>query len=337
MGRRCCLVLLCSAMGLVCPFAVLPQTHTFTNVSIQVQVRFADDAAAPMGIVVQLTRPAGGVVAESETNMYGNCVFVPPKPDVYVVRASPPGFQDASARVDFQNSQSVTARLTLRPLPGQAPAADSADSSRAISPKDGAVPAPARDEYEAGRAALLDQDLDRGIAHLKKAIELHESFAGAYVLLGTAYNQQKNWKEAQAALEKAIEFDPDSEVAHFQLGGALNQLKDYPEAVRMLRRGLDICPDAPDATGAHFELAQAYFALGQWQDAGFHAAKVIDLRPDFARAHVLMANINLKKGDGLGAISEFQTYLRLEPNGPAAASVRETIPKIEAAMVLAKE
>ena len=73
-------------------------------------------------------------------------------------------------------------------------------------------------------------------------------------------------------------------------------------------------------------------ALGQWQDANPHVAKAVAMQPDVASWHILMGNINLKKGDGQGAISEFQAYLRLDPNRPAAASIKDVIPKIQAAM-----
>jgi len=36
-----------------------------------------------------------------------------------------------------------------------------------------------------------------------------------------------------------------------------------------------------------------------------------------------------------GAISEFQAYLKLDPNGPAAASIHEMIPKMQS--MLAKK
>jgi len=83
---------------------------------------------------------------------------------------------------------------------------------------------------------------------------------------------------------------------------------------------------------AHYELARAYMGLGQWQNAEPHAVKAVAAQPDFAMGHVLMGNIDLKKGDGQGAINEFQTYLKIEPNGAAAASVHDMIPKIQAAV-----
>jgi Tfp pilus assembly protein PilF len=61
-------------------------------------------------------------------------------------------------------------------------------------------------------------------------------------------------------------------------------------------------------------------------------AKTIAAQPDYALAHWLMAQIMLKKGDGQGAINEFQTYLKLDPNGSIAPSDRAVIPKIEDAI-----
>jgi tetratricopeptide (TPR) repeat protein len=133
-------------------------------------------------------------------------------------------------------------------------------------------------------------------------------------------------------LETAIQENPKSVEAYFQLGASLNQQKDYLGAVKALNQGLGLNADAPDAAAAHYELARAYLALGQWQDANPHAAKAVAMQPDVATWHILMGNINLKKGDGQGAIKEFEACLKLEPNGPAAASIRDMIPKIQAAL-----
>jgi lipopolysaccharide biosynthesis regulator YciM len=337
MGRRCRVFAFCVLLLLVAPVVAFPQTHSFTNPTIQVQVRYSDGSNAPAGVVVNLGRQFGAPIAEAETDTSGNCRFAPPKPDVYFVRAWQPGYLEASTRVDLQTSQAATARLTLKHAPGHPPPAASSDDSPASDANGRTIPAEARQEFEAGRSALRNGDADEGITHLQRAIELHRQYALAYVLLGTAYNQQKNWKSAQAALDKAIELDPSSEVACFQLGGSLNQLKDYEGAVKILNRGLDLNPESPDAVGAHFELAQAYFALGHWQEAEPHAASAEALQPHFARAHLLMGNIDLKKDDGLAAISEFQSYLNLDPNGPAAASVKDVIPRIQAAILTAKK
>jgi tetratricopeptide (TPR) repeat protein len=304
------------------------------NVQVQVQVRYPDGTPASVGVFVELELENGEMLEQTQTDSSGRCHFFPTAgPTVYVVRIKQPGFLEATVRLDLQNSQSGLANLTLKPIPGQSPPSTPNDAAGAtVSAVDLSVPEPARKEYDLGQHAMENHDLDGGVAHLKKAIELHDQFPQAYTLLGMAYNELKKWKDAQNVLEKAVQQDPKAVEAHFQLGASLNQQKDFTGAVRSLSQGLQLNPDAPGAAGAQYELARAYMALGQWQDANPHAAKAVAMQPDVATWHILMGNINLKKGDGQGAISEFQTYLKLDPNGPAAASVKDMIPKIQAAM-----
>ena len=72
-------------------------------------------------------------------------------------------------------------------------------------------------------------------------------------------------------------------------------------------------------------------AQNNWKEAEPYAAKVVASQPDFAAGHLLMGNIFLKKGDGNGAIHEFQEYLRVDPKG-RRRQIKDMIPKIQAAM-----
>ena len=309
-----------------------PAPKPFTNARIQVQVRLPDNTAAPNGVLVELEYQNGQMIMQNQTDSSGRCNFFPQDPAIYIVRARQPGYYDATQTLDLQNAQTGMAMLVLRPIPGEAPPEPPKGAGNTVSAIDLSVPEPARKEYDAGQHALENHDLDGGIAHLKKAIELHDQFPQAYTLLGMAYNEQKKWKDAQGVLEKAIQQDPKAAEAYIQLGSALLQQKDYPSAQKALNQGLQLNPDAQSSPMAHYSLATAYFTSGQWKDAEPHAAKTIAAQPDFALAHWLMAQIMLKKGDGQGAINEFQTYLKLDPNGSFAPSVRAVIPKIEAAM-----
>lgn len=304
------------------------------SVHIQVYVRYADGTNAGTGVFVELELQNGEMVEQSQTDSSGRCQFSPGSgPAVYVVKVKQPGFLEARVRLDLQNTQSGLANIVLKPDPTPTPpAAPRGAPGSTVSAVDLSIPEPARKEYDLAQESLQKHDMDAGIAHLKKAIELHDQFPKAYTLLGTVLNEQRKWKEAQAALEKAVQLDPKAAEAQFQLGAALNQQKDFADAEKAFTKGLEISPDAPTAPVAHYELARAYMGLGQWQNAEPHAAKAIAGQPDFAMGHVLMGNIDLKKGDGQAAINEFQTYLKLEPNGPSAAPVRDMIPKIQAAM-----
>jgi len=305
------------------------------GLEINVQVRTADGKPAPPGIHIALELAEGGPVDDCATQPGGHCHFVPPTTGSYVVRVKEPGYKPLSGRVDLISSPKGYVSLTLQPIPGaKEPEAPKDATGGSVSAADLAVPDNAKKEFEAAQKALAGKDFDSGIAHLKKAAELYPNFPQAYATMGAAYLEQKKYKEAQEALEKAVQLDPKAAGAYIELGATLNQLKDYPGAVTALTKGLDLNADVP---AGDYELAKAYMAQQQWQNAESPLRKVIAAQPDMASAHVMLGNVLLKKGDGPGALNEFQTYLKLDPNGPSAPGVREVIPKIEAALAKQKK
>jgi Tfp pilus assembly protein PilF len=300
------------------------------GLEINVQVRTSDGKPAPPGVHVALELAEGGPVDDCQTQPGGRCRFVPPTTGSYIVRLKEPGYRQSSGRVDLISTPKGYVSLELQPIPGQTPPNAPKDAAGpSVSAADLAVPDNARKEFDAGQKSLDAKNYDSGIAHLQKAIDLYANFPQAYATMGAAYVEQKKYKEAQAALEKAIQLDPKAAGAYIELGATLNQLKDYPGAVTALNRGLELNPDVP---AADYELAKAYMAQQQWQNAEPHLKKVVAAQPDLAGAHVMLGNVLLKKGDGPGALNEFQTYLKLDPNGPMAAGVRDVMPKIEAAL-----
>jgi tetratricopeptide (TPR) repeat protein len=268
-------------------------------------------------------------VGSCRTPNDGECTFVPPRPDIYIARIKQSGYQEVWGRMDLTITNHGYVSLELRPS-DDAPPGNSKDASGAtVSAADLAVPNDARQEFEKGQKLLIDKNAGASIPHFRKAIQLYAAFPQAYTLLGTAYLQQNNWKDARPALEKATQLDPKSAGAYLQLGATYNQMKDYPEAEKALTRGLEL---SPNAAAGHYEIAKTYWAVGRWEDAEPHAAKAVDGMPDVAPVHVLMGNILLRKKDGPGALREFQEYLRLDPNGSMAPSVRDIVAKIQKAL-----
>jgi Tfp pilus assembly protein PilF len=304
--------------------------HSEAPMQIVVQVRMPDGSAATQGLLCEMDLENTEMLDQGQTDSSGKCHFVPQGHNIYVIRIKGAGYLEVRERVDLQNSSTWYGSITLRPDPRAAP--PTAQPGAPVSAVDLSVPEAARKEFDAATQSLQNHDLDAGIAHLKKAIELHDQYPQAYTMLGTAYNQQKKWKDAHGALQKAIQLEPKEADAYFQLGATLNQEKDFAGAEKALTQGFQLLPEPPEGAAAHYELAYACFMQGRWQDAEPHAAKTIAAHPEFAMAHWLLAQIMLKKGDGQGAINEFQTYLKLDPNGPAAPSVRAVIPKIQAAI-----
>ena len=302
----------------------------FANVYIKIQVRNPDGSSAPQGILIELESAGAGVVDQCTTGSDGHCQFNPRTTGLYVLDLRHFGYQEIRKQVDLRDIRGAYVTLDLKPESTENKSAAPKDAAGgSISAADLAVPDDARKEFDAGQKALEANDLDSGIAHLQKAIQHYDAFPQAYALLGGAYVQQQKYNEARTALQKAIQLDPKATGAYIELGATFNQLQKYPEAEKALNHGLELDPSA--AVG-HYELAKTFMALGRWQDAEPQVVKALAGLPDVPPIHVIMGNILLKKRDAVGALREFQEYLKLDPNGPMAPAVRDIVAKIQKAL-----
>ena len=295
---------------------------------INVQVRNPNGSAAPRGIHVRLESEEGGAADDCVTESGGKCRFQPNSAGMYVVRLNQIGYKEVSVHVNLVDSLRGYVTLDLKPDHPEAQRPDIPDgvTGDSISATELNIPENARQEFEKGRSAMQENKLDAGISHLRKAVKLYDAYPSAYTLLGTAYLEQQNWKDAEVALQKSIRFDPNSADAYLALGAVLNQTKDYPRAETALLRGLELKPDA--ATG-HYELAKTYWALGRWREAAPHVRKAVSSMPDVASPHVLLGNVLLRENSPQEALQEYQEYLRLDPNGRMAPGARQMIDKIQ--------
>jgi tetratricopeptide (TPR) repeat protein len=292
-------------------------------------VRFAAGTKPAEHVLVRLDRTDGGVAGEVTTDRAGKFRFTNLLPAQYVVTARAPGYFDAQQRIDLLTSNSEYVQLQLvadREAP--APATPAGTVSAAAS-----VPAAAREEFEAGRALLLSgakkENLDAGIKRLEKAVALHPDYPEAHLLLGTGYMDLKQLDRAERALRRALSVSPKSTAALFALGELHRQRREYDDAERVLREGLAL--DDKSAQG-HFTLGRVYFERDDITRAGPEVGRALQLKPDFAEAHLVAGNILLRARRAEHALTEYQEYLRLAPEGPFAAQAREMVRKLKQAL-----
>jgi Tfp pilus assembly protein PilF len=309
---------------------------------IQGQVRM-EGQPAPQGVLVYLDRSRGrdssfvngsGELGNTMTDSRGRFSFENfdagqenPEGRVYVISVRYPGYLPASQIVDMTGSPTGFANFDLRrdtskDMPNVPPGGPggAVSANQPSSPK-------AQESLARGEDLLMNKhDPRASVKEFKKVVELDPKYAPGFVLLGTAYIQTQEWSDAQSAFEKAVKIEPANPVAYFGVGYALNQQQKFGEAQKALNRSLELRPASAEA---QYELGRSFWGLGKWQDAEPHAHKALEIQKDFAPAHVLMGNILLRHRDASGALAEFQEYLRLDPKGPLAASVKEMVDKIE--------
>jgi len=296
---------------------------------VDVQVRNPDGSAGPRDIRIVLESAVGGVDAECNTVDGGKCRLIPQSSGIYIVRLRASGYREESQRVELTGVPHAYVTFTLRRVAGDdgaSPAADAPGTTVDVGQVN--IPEKARQEFDKGETALRGKNPDEGVKHFQKAVKLYDNYPQAYRMLGEAYLEQQDWPKAEAALKKSVELDPKLAASYVDLGAIANQQHNYPAAEEALKKGLEL---SPDSSAGKYELAKAYWATGRWQDAEPLVRDTVKAQPDLASAHVLLANILLKKRDAAGALHEYEEYLRLEPNGSMAPQVREVVEKIKAA------
>ncbi len=301
--------------------------HRSTPVEIRGQVRYAEGGAPAPNINVRLDALSGGYIGELVTDRSGRFHFTNVGPGVYVVSARVPGYRPVEQQVDLQRTSSEMVFFSLVKDPSfdhSLPPAGLVDAS---------VPAAARAEYEAGRAAVLARKAGEGIARLEKAVTLYPNFFEAHLMLGTAYLDAKQFDKSEAALRRALEIKPKTGPALFALGELYREQKKYDEAEKVLREGLAV--DERSVEG-HYTLGRVYFEKNDIPAAGREIGQALKLKPDFAEAHLLAGNLYLRARRADYALTEFQEYLRLAPNGEFAPQTRQLVTKIREALAQRK-
>jgi Flp pilus assembly protein TadD len=307
--------------------SVLAQSGARFGLEIDVQLRMANGHPGPRGVHITMESAEGGTEGDCQTSEGGKCELRPTSAGVYIVRLREPGYKEMSARVELTAITRQFVTLELQPSDrGSQPRTTAPANSGSVSAAELNMPPKALAEFQKGQKAMEQKKMDEAISHLRKSVSQYDASPQSHLLLGSAYLEKQDWKQAQASLEKVIQLDPNLSDAYLELGAVYNQTKDYPKAETALTKGLQL---SPDAAGGHYELAKTYWAMNRWQDAAPHASQAVATLPNLAPPHVLLGNIFLRRNDPQRALHEYQEYLRLDPNGSMAAGTREMVAKIE--------
>lgn len=189
----------------------------------------------------------------------------------------------------------------------------------------------AHDQYTQG-------DLDGALETLKEGLTLYPDAVELYIGLGYARLARDEFAWARVAFDRALAFEPDHEDALVGMGEVLLRLGRDAEALRMFAqveamgfehdlelmltvgralyraehfheardvfaRLVTARPEASDAVAA---LAYSVHRLGDEVGAARHLRRALRLTPDLHEARVFLAHVLYDRGDGAGALAEFE-------------------------------
>lgn len=314
----CSLLLGCVLAQRPAPSNGLPPAVNFATIRVKLLSR---DAKPPAGILVVLENQSGAEMERMMTDSRGVAEFTNVELGLYRVHVRQLGFHSAVQSVDVTLSPSATVVLDLiSDQPGAPPVVPPGGPRDTISAN-----VPATDSGKKllaqGEAALFEKrDAKEGLSFMDKLVKEEPEYANGWVLRGLALMQLQRVPDAESSFRKAVSVKPGDYAAQFALAVSLNTQNRFKDALAPLAEALKINPNSAEAD---FEMSRSYFGLGQWQLAEPFVTKGLESNKDFAPLHVAMGNILLKKKDREKALAEYETYLRMAPDGVFAPEVKQ--------------
>lgn len=134
-------------------------------------------------------------------------------------------------------------------------------------------------------------------------------------------------QDALAYLEKAVAEDPANTKAALYLGITYQQLGRADDSIATLRK---LLPRSGDQSAlVAFNLGNVYFSKGAATFAEQYYTQAIQADGNFSSAFLNRANSRIKTGALKDAVSDYQTYLTLEPSSPKRPQIEKLLALIQ--------
>jgi Tfp pilus assembly protein PilF len=317
-----CLLFVCST-----PAQIRSSPSTLPKY-INGEVRLPDGRPAGVGLYVSLESDASGGFSNTQTDSRGKFSFPGLANVRYRVKVRAPGYEEATQEVDLSTMSMSYLTFNLKAKPGTTPLPEPVSGVVSAPVFPDGMSDDAKKEFGEGFDIFSSgKNQSKSISHFKKSAEKYPNYAPTYYYIGAAYAIDGKLDEAVPALQKSIELNDKAPEAIIALGSVYNKQKKYPEAEKVLTRAVQL---APESFEAHEELAKSIMpVLARTPEAEQHLTKAVALNGKSVEAHILLGNVFLRKRDNDGALREYKEAIRLDPKGPMATPVKEMIGKIE--------
>jgi len=130
------------------------------------------------------------------------------------------------------------------------------------------------------------------------------------------------FSEAAEAYRQAIDIDPGDPILHFNLGNVLFQLGRAEDSMTHYRRAVQIDAGYVEAWN---NLGSVLLQLERADEAITPFERALQLVPAYADAHFNLATALDQLGDTAAAARHWRSYLKLDPDSPWAAIVRQRL------------
>ncbi|OGL41021.1 MAG: hypothetical protein A2043_01930 [Candidatus Schekmanbacteria bacterium GWA2_38_9] len=154
-------------------------------------------------------------------------------------------------------------------------------------------------------------DHEKGLKHIKEALEINPYYWDAHFNLATIYSKKGKYEQALKELKTVLELNPNFFRAYINAGNIYRQIGATDKAIEAYKKAIEIDKKSGDP---HYNLALLFSNNGLFDDAVKEYKEAIKLDPTLAKAYNNLGNIYFKKGLFKEAIEEYKIAVRQNPN-----------------------
>jgi tetratricopeptide (TPR) repeat protein len=244
------------------------------------------------------------------------------------------GLQSASYKVTAEKEKLGTATANTRVSQrGPANVRLMIGGGAANDPGAAAKTAELRKAFDEGVALSRGGKFDESIEAFNRALAVNAKCQDCFYNIGFAYSQKKEYDKAEENYKKALEVKPDYAEAYNGLANIYNAQRKFDEAAAASAKATELSSTQPGAlTGgnadAMYNQGVILWNAGKIPDAKKQFEAAIAANANHAESHYQLAMALVNEGNLAGAATEFNTYLKLAPEGPNAATAKALVAQL---------
>jgi tetratricopeptide (TPR) repeat protein len=260
---------------------------------------------------------------EVKTNRRGEFIQIGLQPGQYKITAAKDGMsQSFPQRIGLDMAE---VNFTLKP--GSTAEISDADRKK-IEARNAAI----RGAFDEGVKLGNEGKYDEAIAKFNEVIASLPKCTECYANIGEFYSRKKEYDQAEAAYKKALEINPSFAPAYSGLATLYNQQKKFKEAQEMSALATKHTTEGGGTVSAETLFNQGAIAWNSnnFKEAEEKFAAAVKTKPEYADAHFMLGKVYINLGKLAEAAAEFETYLKLAPNGSNAKEAQANFDALKA-------
>jgi tetratricopeptide (TPR) repeat protein/V8-like Glu-specific endopeptidase len=162
----------------------------------------------------------------------------------------------------------------------------------------------------ANNMAATDEDYNKALEDINRAIALHLDSSNMYLDRGTLRMATKDFFQGQADVDQAIRMDPNNSLAYAFRGLIKFAFKNYRDALSDGEQAISI---NPNNTFAYVVIGAAHALLKNKKQALADFDKAIEIDPNFTLTYYLRGETRSAMRDKRGSAADYEQAIKIEP------------------------